>query len=103
MKLRVGQTLTSPVDSTTVVVTRAPQVEVELTCAGVPLFDAKAGGPAPEGSADPSQMDGTQLGKRYGDEGLGLELLCSKAGQGTLALNGVPLPLREAKPLPASD
>ena len=101
MKLRVGQTLTSPVDTITVVVTRAPQVEVEVTCAGVPLFDAKAGGPAPEGSADPSQMEGTQLGKRYGDEDL--ELLCSKAGQGTLAVNGAQLPLREAKPLPASD
>lgn len=32
-----------------------------------------------------------------------MEVLCTKPGQGTLALNGVPLPLKAAKPLPASD
>jgi len=32
-----------------------------------------------------------------------LELLCTKAGQGTLASGGVALQLREAKPLPSSD
>ena len=103
MKPRVGQTLASPVDTTTVIVVRAPDADVELTCAGVPLYDAKGGAAAPEGTADPEQMAGAQLGKRYADDELGLELLCTKAGQGTLAVNGVPIPLRDAKPLPASD
>ena len=103
MRLRVGQTLSSPVDTTTVVVVRAPESDVEVTCAGVPLYDAKAGDAAPAGDADPSQQDGTLLGKRYADEALGLELLCAKAGAGTLAANGTPLPLKDAKPLPASD
>jgi hypothetical protein len=103
MKPRVGQSLSSSVDTTTVIVVRAPDADVELTCAGVPLYDAKGGGAAPEGDADPEQMAGTQLGKRYADEALGLELLCTKGGQGTLAVNGSPLPLRDAKPLPASD
>jgi hypothetical protein len=48
-------------------------------------------------------MDGSQLGKRYADDEFGVELLCTKAGQGTLAVNGRPLPLKAAKPLPASD
>ena len=103
MKLCVGQTLSSPVDSTTVIVVRAPAVDLELTCAGVALCDAKSGGPAPEGEADPEQLGGSQMGKRYADDDLGLELLCTKAGKGTLAVNGTPIPLREAKPLPASD
>jgi hypothetical protein len=48
-------------------------------------------------------MGGSLLGKRYSDDELGLELLCTKGGEGTLAVNGTPLPLRDAKPLPASD
>src|SRR3978361_40699 len=103
MKPRVGLTLASPVDTTTVIVVRAPDTDVELTCAGVPLYDAKGGAAAPEGDADPEQMGGTQLGKRYADDDLGLELLCTKGGQGTLAVNGTPLPLRGPQPLPASD
>jgi hypothetical protein len=49
------------------------------------------------------QRDGTLLGKRYADEDLGVEVLCTKAGTGTLALDGTPLPIKAAKPLPASD
>lgn len=103
MKPRVGQILSSPVDTLTVIVVRASDVDVDLTCAGVPLYDARGGGEPPQGEADPDQVGGTQLGKRYADEELGLELLCTKAGQGTLAVNGTPIPLRDAKPLPASD
>ncbi|WP_448628225.1 hypothetical protein [Geodermatophilus sp. URMC 64] len=103
MQLRVGQTLVSPVDTASFVVVRAPSAEVELTCAGVPLWDPKGGGDTPDGAADPAQQDGTQLGKRYVDAELGLELLCAKPGQGTLAANGAPLPLKDAKALPASD
>jgi hypothetical protein len=66
------------------------------------LYDARFG-EAPEGTADPAQMGGSRLGKRCADEELGLELLCTKAGQDTLAVNGTPLPLRDTKPLPASD
>jgi hypothetical protein len=103
MQLKVGQTLVSPVDTISVVVVRAPAADVELTCGGVPLWDQKSGAAAPEGTADPAQQDGTQLGKRYADPELGLELLCAKPGSGTLAVGGVPLPLKDAKPLPASD
>jgi len=103
MKPRVGQTLTSPVDSTTVIVVRAPDSDISLTCAGVEMVDPKAKTDQPNGTADPNQMGGTVIGKRYADEALGLELLCTKPGKGTLAVNGEPVPMKQSKPLPASD
>jgi hypothetical protein len=102
VKLRAGQTLVSTVDETSVVVVRAPAVEILLTCGGVPLVD-KAAAPAVRGSVEPGQSQGTLLGKRYADEDLGLELLCTKGGAGTLAVAGTPLGLKDARPLPASD
>ena len=103
MKPRVGQTLASSVDTTAVIVVRAPDADVELTCAGVPLYDAKSGAAAPEGEADPAQMAGTQLGKRYADDDLGLELLCTKGGKGSLMADGAALGIKTAKALPSSD
>lgn len=70
-----------------------------LTCGGSPLaesVDAKV-----EPSAD--ACGGTVMGKRYVDAAGTVELLCVKPGKGTLALDGVALLLKEAKPLPASD
>jgi hypothetical protein len=101
MKLRAGLTLASTVDATTVVVVRAPADEVSVTCGGAPMVDAKSA--TRDGQPDPAQMDGTLLGKRYANDELGLELLCTKGGEGTLAVEGVALPLKDAKPLPASD
>jgi len=103
MRPRVGQMLASTVDTTAVVVVRCPDSELDITCGGAAMTEANGPGPAATGTADPDQMGGSLLGKRYADEDLGLELLCTKPGQGTLALNGVPLPLKTAKPLPASD
>ena len=53
-------------------------------------------------SLDPEFSGGTQVGKRFEHES-GLELLCTKAGGGALAVDGKPLPLKESKPLPSSD
>ncbi|MFJ4840694.1 hypothetical protein [Streptomyces sp. NPDC088746] len=103
MKPRVGQTLSSTVDTTTVIVVRAPQQEVTLTCGGAAMVDLRAGGESGNGVPDPAWMTGTLLGKRYADDGLGLELLCTKAGDGALAVDGALLPVKGAKPLPASD
>ena len=52
---------------------------------------------------DPSFAEGSLIGKRFADADSGLELLVTKAGAGTLTLDGVALPLKEAKPLPSSD
>lgn len=101
MKLKAGQKLVSATDATSVVVVRSGDSEVTVTCGGADMTDAP--GPADKVPGDPSQADGTQIGKRYADEDLGVELLVTKAGTGTLALNGTPLQIKGARPLPASD
>jgi len=62
-----------------------------------------SGTEATAGELNPAFADGTVLGKRYVDEEVGVELLCSKAGQGTLAVGERSLVLKNAKPLPTSD
>jgi hypothetical protein len=101
MQIRVGQALASAVDDTNVIVTRVPAGDVNLTCGGVPMIPK--GGEGSTAEADPAHMNGSQLGKRYVDEGDTIELLCTKAGAGSLALDGKPLVTQEAKALPSSD
>jgi hypothetical protein len=102
MEVRPGLKLRSAVCDAQVVVVKAPAEPVELGCGGVPLL---AEGEEPNGTAtvDPSLGDGPLLGKRYADEELGLELLCTRAGTGALTVDGRPLGVKGAKPLPASD
>jgi hypothetical protein len=103
MPLKVGSKLRSAVCSTEVIVVTAPKDDVDITCGGTPMLgpdaEAAAAGGAPAAGAD----TGNQLGKRYASEDLGLELLVTKAGQGTLAVNGEELPIKAPKTLPASD
>ena len=101
MKLNVGLALYSTVDSTAVIVVRASDADVTITCGGEEMTTEKPAGDA--GAAAAPSADGTLLGKRYTDEELGLELLCTKGGPGALAVNGSPLEIKQAKPLPASD
>lgn len=102
MKLRPGQKLRSAVCDAQVVVVKAPSGEVELGCGGAPLLDdgqQADGAPA----LDASLGQGPLLGKRYADDDLGLELLCTRAGTGALTVDGRPLLVKGAKPLPSSD
>ena len=102
MELRAGQKLHSAVCEAQFVVVRAPADSVEVACGGVALLDHE---PAADerGELDASLGDAPLLGKRYADEEVGLELLCSRPGTGALTLAGAPLPLKGAKPLPSSD
>jgi hypothetical protein len=102
MKLRPGQKLHSAVCDAQVVVVRAPSTEVEVGCGGHPMLDD---GQAPDGvpQLDAALGDGPLLGKRYTDEELGLELLCTRPGKGALTVDGRVLPVKGAKPLPSSD
>lgn len=102
MELKPGTKLRSTVCTTEVVVIRAPSDPVKLTCGGAPMvLSAEAGDPT--GSPAEGFAGGTLLGKRYADEETGIELLCSKPGDGSLAVNGSVLDVKGAKPLPASD
>ena len=101
MDYKVGQTLGSAVDSTTVVVIRPPTSPSTLTCGGVEMIDGKPSGI--DATIDPAHLGAAKLGKRYVDDDTGLEVLCTKSGQGALALDGRRLPEKAAKPLPASD
>jgi hypothetical protein len=101
VELKPGSKVRSAVCSTEVVVVRAPSAPVELECGGAPMVPAAA--EAPSGAVDPARAEGTLLGKRYADEASGLELLCTKGGDGSLSVGGAILPLKDAKPLPSSD
>jgi hypothetical protein len=99
----VGQALTSVTDTTSVIVVRAPNGDVEITCGGAAMVDPKAGTAVESIPADPDFADGTLLGKRYEDAAATVELLCTKGGTSSLAVDGARLVIKSAKPLPASD
>lgn len=96
--MKAGSKLKSAVCDTEVMVIRAADVVVE--CGGAPMVNAK---PEAKGAINPSFAEGTKMGKRYVDEANTIELLCVKAGQGSLSIAGVALQPKEGKPLPSSD
>ncbi|MGW1715157.1 hypothetical protein [Streptomyces sp. NPDC002156] len=102
-RIGIGMMLASTVDSTSVVVVRWAAGDREVTCGGAPMVDPAQDDPGTGQPLDPAQSAGTLLGKRYATEDGTVELLCTRPGQGTLALGGVPLTVKSAKPLPASD
>ena len=101
-ELKAGTRLRSAVCTTEVMVIAATVAELELTCGGAAMIGISEP-PAEGGSVDPGHADGTLLGKRYPNEAGDLELLCTKPGDGSLAVKSEPLVLKEAKPLPSSD
>jgi hypothetical protein len=102
MELKTGARLRSATDATEVIVVRAPSEPIDLRCGGQPMADLEAdrGDDLP---IEPGFDEGTQIGKRYTDDDSGLELLCTKAGPGTLSIGTEPLGIKGAKPLPSSD
>ena len=102
MDLKPGSRWKSAVCDTEVVVVRPPKGEVTLECGGyqmIPHSETK-----PEGKTiSPDFAEGSQMGKRFADAETGMEILCTKAGAGTLTTGGRPLGAKEAKKLPASD
>ena len=74
----------------------------ELQCGGVAVLP-HGSDVAVSGDVHPDHAGGVMIGKRYTDADSGIEVLGAKAGKGSLAYDGRPLALKEAKPLPASD
>jgi hypothetical protein len=102
MELTAGSRWHSAVCETEVVVVKAPGSPVILECGGAPVVPL--GDDAPAGlTLDPEHSGGTQMGKRFADPESGIEVLATKPGAGSLSIDGTPLPLKDAKPLPASD
>src|ERR1700689_2667462 len=65
MYLKVGQSLTCPTDTTTVLVIKAAEVDVSLTCGGAEMADLRSVGdrvPIADGATAAAE-----LGKRYID------------------------------------
>jgi hypothetical protein len=102
MELKNGARLRSQVDTTEVIVVRGRPGDADIACGGHPMLDLAGTPQAGLGLAD-GLDGGTQLGKRYTDDAGEIELLVTKPGQGSLTLDGAPLELKTAKPLPASD
>jgi hypothetical protein len=83
------------------VVVRPPKQVESLQSGGHPVQAAEAVDAALQPEADLSDV--LAVGKRYSDDASGLELLVSKAGKGTLTVDGRVMGLKETKALPASD
>jgi hypothetical protein len=100
--LKPGSRWRSAVCDAEVAVIRAPRAAMTLQCGGHPMLAVNA-----ERSISlqlaPDHARGALLGKRYEDEASGLEVLCTKAGAGSLNVDGVPLTTKAAKHLPSSD
>jgi hypothetical protein len=102
MELKVGSKLKSAVCDTSAIIVRAPGDPVDLRCGGHAMILA-TDEPEADLEIDPKHNGGTQIGKRYAEDDLGLEVLCTKAGKGSLSIGDDPLEIKSAKPLPASD
>jgi hypothetical protein len=96
--MKPGTRLKSAADDTEVMVIRSGGGTIQ--CGGAPMGESKPDQPA---ALNPDFADGTLMGKRYVDADGQYELLCVKPGKGSLAVDGVKLVTKDAKPLPASD
>jgi hypothetical protein len=101
MTLKPGSRWKSVTCGAEAVVIRPPTAPGLPQCGGhdmVPLGDAVDPRPVVEGFGA-----GCALGKRYRDDPDGIELLCTRAGAGTLGFGGVPLTMVATRQLPSTD
>ena len=97
--LRPGLRLASAVCDAEVMVIKAP-AGADLTCGGVAMAEA---GAQSGGSAVEDHMHGCVIGKRYVNADESLEVLCVKAGDGSVGSGGELLMTKDTKKLPSSD
>jgi hypothetical protein len=83
-------------------VVRAPSESVDIRCGGAP-FVAMDADPAEIDPLQPGFDQGTLVGKRYGDDEIGIELLCTKGGPASISIGSEVLVPKGSKALPASD
>jgi hypothetical protein len=97
-----GSRVFSDVCATEMIVVRASVEAVDITIGGVPTVTLAADRTG-EGLPAAGHDGGSVMGKRYVDSGDSIEVLCTKPGAGSVAVNGEVLVLKDAAPLPASD
>jgi hypothetical protein len=101
VSLKPGLRLRSVTCTTEVIVVKGSGEGLDLRCGGEPMV------PLDQTPAVKTPVtaftEGTQIGKRYVDKGESIEVLCTKAGEGSLSLGDDALLMRGAKPLPSSD
>jgi hypothetical protein len=100
--LKPGLRLKSAVCATEIMVIRAPSLDAVLACGGTDMLSISEAVPA-GGSVAPAHAQGTLIGKRYVDALDRVEVLCTRGGDGSLSLDGVAMPVKQAKALPSSD
>lgn len=101
MSIKPGSRWKSAVCPAEAVVVRPPRREGVPQCGGIDMAPLGEAGQAGEirGGFD----GGCIVGKRYRDEASGIELLCTRAGAGSLGFDGALLSMVETKQLPSSD
>ncbi|MGW6117874.1 hypothetical protein ACWFRF_02445 [Nocardia sp. NPDC055165] len=99
--IKSGTRLESQVCQTQVIVIKYTEAVDGLRCGGAPMVPFGQDKDA-EAVIDPEFSTGTAVGKRYVHD-TGAEILVTQAGSGTLAVDAVPLNLKDAKQLPSSD
>lgn len=98
--LAPGKRLKSAVCATEIMVITAPDGDVNLRCGGAHMAEDGNGG---DGGVDPAHAKGSAIGKRYVNGDGSLEVLCVKAGDGSLAVGDEALAVKDAKKLPKTD
>ena len=97
--LSAGKRLKSAVCKTEIMVITAPDGDVELCCGGTAMREGESNG----GAVDADHGGGTAIGKRYVNGDGSLEVLCVKAGDGSLSVGDAALRVKDAKKLPKTD
>ena len=100
MQIKPGMRLASTACDTNVIVVRGSG-DLDIRCGGHPM--AEMGKAGDRVAVADGFGDGTLMGKRFADEDLGLEVLCTKPGAGSLSVGETLLQVKGAKPLPSSD
>ena len=100
-ELKTGARMKSAVCDGEIMVVTTPGGDINLTCGGAPMVDS--GTDAEKVAINPDHAVGIVIGKRYINEDETLEVLCVKAGEGSLAVDGNLLLQKDTKKLPKTD
>jgi len=103
MRLTTGERLQSTACTTEIIVIKGVAEDVDLRCGGSPMVPSSAEGNGQTADLSADFSGGSLLGKRYGLASVGLEVLVTKPGDGTLSLGDEALAMEMPRELPSSD